>query len=159
VVGRRRKEARERSVCPLEPARQDKDADQAILIDRATLPRYADGARCRTASVSSWVSTITQATTLFTFEGGRLFTFEGGRPPHPDTIRQRFDRLAATAGLSRITSMTCGTRTPVAPSRLASTRRLSASGLDTQMSGTSCRPMRTSPKTMTETRPSRRPHS
>ena len=26
-----------------------------------------------------------------------------GRPPHPDTIRQRFDRLAAAAGLSRIT--------------------------------------------------------
>jgi integrase len=31
-----------------------------------------------------------------------VFTFEDGRPPHPDTIRQRFDRLAA-AGLSRIT--------------------------------------------------------
>ena len=29
--------------------------------------------------------------------------FEDGRPPHPDTIRQRFDRLAAAAGLSRIT--------------------------------------------------------
>ena len=26
-----------------------------------------------------------------------------GRPPHPDTIRQRFDRLAAAAALSRIT--------------------------------------------------------
>jgi integrase len=32
-----------------------------------------------------------------------VFTFEDGRPPHPDTIRQRFDRLAAAAGLSRIT--------------------------------------------------------
>lgn len=32
-----------------------------------------------------------------------MFTFEDGRPPHPDTIRQRFDRLAAAAGLSRIT--------------------------------------------------------
>jgi hypothetical protein len=31
-----------------------------------------------------------------------MFTFEDGRPPHPDTIRQRFDRLSA-AGLSRIT--------------------------------------------------------
>jgi len=31
-----------------------------------------------------------------------VFTFEDGRPPHPDTIRQRFDRLAAAAGLSRI---------------------------------------------------------
>ena len=32
-----------------------------------------------------------------------VFTFEDGRQPHPDTIRQRFDRLAAAAGLSRIT--------------------------------------------------------
>ncbi|HVQ98181.1 MAG TPA: hypothetical protein VMS16_05145 [Mycobacterium sp.] len=40
-----------------------------------------------------------------------VFTFEDGRPPHPDTIRQRFDRLAAAAGLSRITSMTYGTPT------------------------------------------------
>ena len=31
-----------------------------------------------------------------------VFTFENGRPPHPDIIRQRFDRLAAAAGLSRI---------------------------------------------------------
>ena len=31
-----------------------------------------------------------------------MFTFEDGRPPHPDSIRQRFDRLAAAAGLSRI---------------------------------------------------------
>jgi Phage integrase family len=32
-----------------------------------------------------------------------VFTFEDGRPPHPDTIRQRFDRVAAASGLSRIT--------------------------------------------------------
>jgi integrase len=35
--------------------------------------------------------------------GDYVFTFEDGRPPHPDTIRQRFDRLAAAAGLTRIT--------------------------------------------------------
>ena len=35
--------------------------------------------------------------------GDFVFTFEDGRPPHPDTIRRRFDRLAAAAGLSRIT--------------------------------------------------------
>jgi site-specific recombinase XerC len=35
--------------------------------------------------------------------GDYVFTFADGRPPHPDTIRQRFDRLAAAAGLSRIT--------------------------------------------------------
>lgn len=34
--------------------------------------------------------------------GDYVFTYQDGRPPHPDTIRQRFDRLAA-AGLSRIT--------------------------------------------------------
>ncbi len=32
-----------------------------------------------------------------------MFTVKDGRPPHPDAIRQRFDRLAAAAGLSRIT--------------------------------------------------------
>ena len=37
------------------------------------------------------------------YPGDCVFTFEDGRPPHPDTIRQRFDRLAAAAGLSRIT--------------------------------------------------------
>ena len=35
--------------------------------------------------------------------GDYLFTYQDGRPPHPGTIRQRFDRLAAAAGLSRIT--------------------------------------------------------
>jgi integrase len=35
--------------------------------------------------------------------GRYVFTFQDGRPPHPDTIRKRFDRLAAAAGLSRIT--------------------------------------------------------
>ena len=35
--------------------------------------------------------------------GDYVFTFEDGRPAHPDTIRQCFGRLAAAAGLSRIT--------------------------------------------------------
>jgi integrase len=35
--------------------------------------------------------------------GDYVFTFADGRPPHPDTIRQRFDRLAAAVGLSHIT--------------------------------------------------------
>ena len=35
--------------------------------------------------------------------GDYVFTFKDGRPPPPDTIRQRFDRLAAAARLSRIT--------------------------------------------------------
>jgi integrase len=37
------------------------------------------------------------------YPGDYVFTREDGRPPHPDTIRQRFDRLAAAAGLTRIT--------------------------------------------------------
>jgi hypothetical protein len=41
--------------------------------------------------------------TVAYYAGDYVFTFEDGRPPHPDTIRQRFDRLAAAAGLSRIT--------------------------------------------------------
>jgi hypothetical protein len=35
--------------------------------------------------------------------GDYVFTFDNGRPPHSHSIRQRFDRLAAAAGLSRIT--------------------------------------------------------
>jgi integrase len=34
-------------------------------------------------------------------EIGYVFTNHDGRPPHPDTIRQRFDRLVAAAGLPR----------------------------------------------------------
>lgn len=35
--------------------------------------------------------------------GDFVFTYPDGRPPHPDSIRQRFERLTARAGLSRIT--------------------------------------------------------
>jgi integrase len=35
--------------------------------------------------------------------GDFVFTYPDGRPPHPDSIRQRFERLTAKAGLSRIT--------------------------------------------------------
>jgi len=33
---------------------------------------------------------------------GLLFCWEDGRPPHPDTITTRFNRIAAAAGLPRI---------------------------------------------------------
>ncbi|HEV7831575.1 MAG TPA: tyrosine-type recombinase/integrase, partial [Pseudonocardiaceae bacterium] len=33
---------------------------------------------------------------------GLLFCWEDGRPPHPDTITARFNRLAKAAGLPRI---------------------------------------------------------
>src|SRR5882757_245980 len=61
---------------------------------------------------------------------GQYFSSSSG----PDTIRQRFDRLAAAAGLSRITfhdyadigiTMIFGTLTPRARSRLVSARRWS----------------------------------
>jgi integrase len=72
-----------------------KSADQTISIDRATL-----------AALQSWREVQNRERDFFgtTYHpGDYVFTFEDGRPPHPDTIRQRFDRLAAAAGLSRIT--------------------------------------------------------
>ena len=51
--------------------------------------RCADGSSCRTASASSTATDY--------HPGDYVFTFEDSRPPHPDTTRQRFDRLAAAA--------------------------------------------------------------
>ncbi len=34
--------------------------------------------------------------------GDYVFTFEDSRPPHPDTTRQRFDRLAAAAAAHQL---------------------------------------------------------
>ena len=73
-----------------------KNADQTISIDRATVAR----------APHAGVSVKTGEREFFGSDyhpGNYVFTFEDGRPPHPDTIRQRFDRLAAAAGLSRIT--------------------------------------------------------
>ena len=72
-----------------------KNADQTISIDRATV-----------AALKSWREVQNRERDFFGtayHPGDYVFTFEDGRPPHPDTIRQRFDRLAAAAGLSRIT--------------------------------------------------------
>ncbi|OBJ84073.1 integrase [Mycobacterium sp. 1245852.3] len=72
-----------------------KNADQTISIDRATV-----------AALRSWREVQNHEREFFGPDyhpGDFVFTFEDGRPPHPDTIRQRFDRLAAAAGLSRIT--------------------------------------------------------
>lgn len=72
-----------------------KNADQTISIDRATvsaLRRWRDiQNREREFSGCDF------------YPGDYVFTREDGHPPHPDTIRQRFDRLAAAAGLTRIT--------------------------------------------------------
>jgi integrase len=99
----RRRRSRRRACCPrpLMRCRRDKQggktkhADQTISIDRATV-----------AALQSWREVQNRERDFFGtayHPGGNVFTFEDGRPPHPDTIRQRFDRLAAAAGLSRIT--------------------------------------------------------
>jgi integrase len=72
-----------------------KNADQTISIDRVT-----------TAALQRWREVQNREREFFGSDynpGNYVFTFEDGRPPHPDTIRQRFDRLAAAAGLPRIT--------------------------------------------------------
>jgi integrase len=72
-----------------------KNADQTISIDRLT-----------TAALQRWREVQNREREFFGSDynpGNYVFTFEDGRPPHPDTIRQRFDRLAAAAGLPRIT--------------------------------------------------------
>ncbi|MUL46932.1 site-specific integrase [Mycobacterium sp. CBMA293] len=71
------------------------NADQTIAIDRATV-----------AALRQWRIHQDGERTFFGRDyktGDYVFTFEDGRPPHPDSIRQRFDRLAASAGLARIT--------------------------------------------------------
>lgn len=72
-----------------------RNADQTISIDRATV-----------AALRRWREFQDSEREFFGdayHPGDYLFTYQDGRPPHPDTIRQRFDRLAAAAGLSRIT--------------------------------------------------------
>lgn len=72
-----------------------KNADQTISIDGATVTALRD-----------WRATQERERTFFGDDylpGDYVFTFPDGRPPHPDTIRKRFERLAAAAGLSRIT--------------------------------------------------------
>ena len=72
-----------------------KNADQTISIDRVT-----------TAALQRWREIQKREREFFGSDynpGNYVFTFEDGRPPHPDTIRQRFDRLAAAARLPRIT--------------------------------------------------------
>jgi integrase len=77
------------------PGGKTRNADKTISIDRTTL-----------AALRTWRDRQSGERELLGdayCPGDYVFTFEDGRPPHPDTIRQRFDRLAAAAGLSRIT--------------------------------------------------------
>jgi integrase len=72
-----------------------RNADQTISIDRATVD-----------ALRTWRKIQDEERAFFGDAyrpGDYVFTYQDGRPPHPDSIRQRFDRLAAAAGLSRIT--------------------------------------------------------
>jgi integrase len=72
-----------------------RNADQTISIDRATVD-----------ALRSWLNVQDEERNLLGASynpGGYVFTYQDGRPLHPDSIRQRFDRLAVAAGLSRIT--------------------------------------------------------
>ena len=72
-----------------------RNADQTIAIDRTTA-----------AALEKWRELQNEERVFFGTDyhpGNYVFTFQDGRPPHPDSIRQRFDRLAAAAGLERIT--------------------------------------------------------
>lgn len=72
-----------------------RNADQTIAIDRATVT-----ALCR------WLQLQDSERGFFGdayHPGDFLFAHHDGQSPPPDTIRQRFERLAAAAGLSGIT--------------------------------------------------------
>jgi integrase len=76
-------------------AGKTKNADQTIALDKETV-----------AALRTWRDTQDRERDVFGSDyhpANYVFTFEDGRPPHPDSIRQRFDRLTAAAGLSRIT--------------------------------------------------------
>jgi integrase len=72
-----------------------RNADQTISIDHATVD-----------ALRRWRKIQDEERAFFEdayHPGDYVFTYQDGRPLHPDSIRQRFDRLAAAAGLSRIT--------------------------------------------------------
>jgi integrase len=126
-----------------------RNADHTISIDRATV-----------SALREWRSIQDRERAFFGdeyFPGNYVFTFPDGRPPHPDTIRRRFDRLAAAAGLSRITFHDLRTLTRRAPSKQVSTPRSSATASGTPTSASSFRRMHTFLRTTTGRPPSRRP--
>jgi integrase len=72
-----------------------RNADKTISIDRATV-----------AALRGWRDVQDSERAFFETDyhpGNYVFTYQDGRPLHPDSIRERFDRLAAAAGLPRIT--------------------------------------------------------
>lgn len=71
------------------------NADQTISIDRTTVAALREW-RAAQDTERDFFGTDYPSTNY-------VFTHQDGRPLHPDTIRQRFDRLAVAAGLPRIT--------------------------------------------------------
>jgi integrase len=72
-----------------------RNADKTISLDGVTI-----------AALREWRDQQDREREFFGTDyhpGDFVFTYQDGRPPHPDSIRQRFDRLAAAAGLARIT--------------------------------------------------------
>ncbi len=72
-----------------------RNADKTISIDQATV-----------AALRRWRDAQNVEREFFGTDyasGDYVFTYQDGRPVHPDSIRQRFDRLAQAAGLPRIT--------------------------------------------------------
>jgi integrase len=71
------------------------NADQTISVDRVTASALEKWRRIQDGERDFYGADY--------HPGDYVLTFPDGRPPHPDTVRQRFDRLAAAAGLSRMT--------------------------------------------------------
>ncbi len=72
-----------------------RNADQTISIDCATVK-----------ALRRWREVQDSERNFFSSDYPKdqyVFTHQDGRPLHPDTLRQRFDRLTAAAGLPRIT--------------------------------------------------------
>lgn len=72
-----------------------RNADKTISIDRATV-----------AALRQWRTVQDGEREFFGTDyppGDYVFTYQDGRPVHPDSIRQRFERLSAAAGLPHIT--------------------------------------------------------
>jgi integrase len=72
-----------------------RNADKTISIDRATV-----------AALRRWREVQDADREFFGSDypsHDYVFTYQDGRPVHPDSIRQRFNRLAAAAGLPHIT--------------------------------------------------------
>ncbi|WP_431239258.1 tyrosine-type recombinase/integrase [Mycolicibacterium aichiense] len=72
-----------------------RNADRTISIDRTTTTVLRDWRQLQEAERAFYQTDY--------HPGDYVFTYQDGRPVHPQSIRQRFDRLAAAAGLPRIT--------------------------------------------------------